>query len=381
MAEPTKRRGLIKDTDRHGNVRWYYRRKGQKKVRLEETPGSEEFEEEFAAAVLGVVYVPKDKPTKLPQPLTGPRIIPNSLAWLVQQYMTRMVAGQAKATGDRKRLVLEEICAETCLSKSERPAGEIDFRKIEPKHIALLRDQKPGRPEAANTRVKILSAMYAWAKDARIAKTNPASEVKKFTNHTDGHHTLTEAEIAAFERRHPPGTKAHLAFMIFRYTELRVCDAAIFGRQHLYMAQLPDGEEELRFRITPRKTQNSTGVVVDMPVLPPLAQAIAITPKSPGVMAFLTTSFGKRFTEKGLGNKMREWFDEVTEMDLKHCSSHGIRKAGATLAAENGATSHQLMGMFGWTTLKQAENYTRKVQRQKLASDGAKHLMVKPQGR
>ena len=41
-------------------------------------------------------------------------------------------------------------------------------------------------------------------------------------------------------------------------------------------------------------------------------------------------------------------------------SAHGLRKAGATIAADNGATSHQLMAIFGWTTIKQAEIYTKK---------------------
>ena len=43
------------------------------------------------------------------------------------------------------------------------------------------------------------------------------------------------------------------------------------------------------------------------------------------------------------------------------------RKAGATIAAENGATPHQLMAIFGWKTLEQAEVYTRKVRQQRVA--------------
>lgn len=38
----------------------------------------------------------------------------------------------------------------------------------------------------------------------------------------------------------------------------------------------------------------------------------------------------------GLGNKMRQWCDQA---ELPHCRAHGIRKAGATIAAENGATA------------------------------------------
>jgi hypothetical protein len=36
-----------------------------------------------------------------------------------------------------------------------------------------------------------------------------------------------------------------------------------------------------------------------------------------------------------------------------------LKKAAATIAAENGATTRQLMAMFGWTTESMAEVYTR----------------------
>ena len=52
------------------------------------------------------------------------------------------------------------------------------------------------------------------------------------------------------------------------------------------------------------------------------------------------------------GNKFRVWCDQA---GLHHCAAHGQRKAGATIAANNGATAHQLMAIFGWETLKMAE--------------------------
>jgi hypothetical protein len=44
-----------------------------------------------------------------------------------------------------------------------------------------------------------------------------------------------------------------------------------------------------------------------------------------------------------------------------------LRKAGAGIAAENGATAHQLMATFGWDTLKQAEVYTKAADQKRLA--------------
>lgn len=54
--------------------------------------------------------------------------------------------------------------------------------------------------------------------------------------------------------------------------------------------------------------------------------------------------------------------------------AHGLRKAGATIAANNGATTHQLMAIFGRSTLKMAEEYTRKANQEKLAHS-AMHLL------
>jgi hypothetical protein len=46
---------VVEDTDRHGNVRIYFRRKGHPKVRLPSPVGSPEFEAAYAAALEGKV--------------------------------------------------------------------------------------------------------------------------------------------------------------------------------------------------------------------------------------------------------------------------------------------------------------------------------------
>jgi hypothetical protein len=70
---------------------------------------------------------------------------------------------------------------------------------------------------------------------------------------------------------------------------------------------------------------------------------------------------------------MRDWCDQA---GLPQCSAHGLRKAAATVAAENGATSQQLMAIFGWLTLKEAELYTRTAERRRMAGD-AMGLLVR----
>lgn len=108
---------------------------------------------------------------------------------------------------------------------------------------------------------------------------------------------------------------------------------------------------------------------MNLPMLPELLRVIAASPC--GDLTFLVTAFNRPFTANGFGN----WFrDRCDEAGLPNCSAHGLRKAGATVAAENGATEHQLMVIFGWRTLKEASRYTREASRKKLAASGMKFL-------
>ncbi|MDA9445795.1 hypothetical protein XI01_03415 [Bradyrhizobium sp. CCBAU 21360] len=61
--------------------------------------------------------------------------------------------------------------------------------------------------------------------------------------------------------------------------------------------------------------------------------------------------------------------------------AHGLRKAGATMAAENRAAPHQLKAIFGWRTLSQAELYTEKVRQQVLAGGVMNLIAFVPGGK
>jgi hypothetical protein len=76
--------------------------------------------------------------------------------------------------------------------------------------VKRLRDLKVGKPGAANSRRRWLSAMFAWAVDQTppLAKSNPVRDVRRVKYKTEGFHTWTDAEIATFEKRHPIGSRA-----------------------------------------------------------------------------------------------------------------------------------------------------------------------------
>lgn len=106
-----------------------------------------------------------------------------------------------------------------------------------------------------------------------------------------------------------------------------------------------------------------------LPIVPVLQEILDASPS--GDLTFLVTEHGKPFTDAGFGN----WFGDRCKEAGVPGRAHGLRKAGATIAANNGATAHQLMGIFGWDTLKMAEAYTRAADQQRLAAS-AMHMLA-----
>ncbi|MBB3980081.1 integrase [Rhizobium azooxidifex] len=363
MPRPRKHdklpKGVTFDPDRHNNPRYYFRTAGKAKVRLRETPGTTAFDDEVACARLGQPY---SRPGEVPAPIGGKSKTPaeGTLGWLVTEYKRRAAGSVTNRTMETRARILEEVC-QSLTPKKKLPRGHLPFASMEKKHITEIRDELRPTPGARNDIVKALSAMFTWAVDtADLCKMNPCSGIKRLKS-GDGFHTWTEEEVRQFEAKHPAGSRARLALNIGLYTGFRLQTMAIFGRQHV----TADGWIKIR----PAKTARSSGVDVDIPMLPELETALADGPV--GNMTFLVTEYGKPFSVKGLGNKMRDWCDEAK---LFHCSMHGLRKAGATRAAENGATEKQLMAIFGWTTMEQASYYTEKANRKKLAGAGMKFL-------
>ncbi|MGO4263996.1 hypothetical protein, partial [Lysobacter sp. TAB13] len=84
-----------------------------------------------------------------------------------------------------------------------------------------------------------------------------------------------------------------------------------------------------------------------------------------------TNALGKPFAKGSFGNWFREKCDEAGVPG----AAHGLRKAGATRAAENGATESELEAIFGWRGGRMAAKYTRQANRTKLAKQAAAKLL------
>jgi integrase len=352
---------LLYDKDRHGTERIYFRRPGQPMIRLRAEPGSDAFLEEYRRARGGEIVATRPS-RRRPAPA-------GSLRSLVQSYYSsanfRMLA---PSTQRARRGLLDDICLSKTKSGTERSA--LPFDRLEPRHVREIRDEKLDLPEAANGRVKALRQVFDWAIENDLVTSNPARPVKKLNGGGEGFHTWTLDEVAAYEATHPIGTKARVALALLLFTGVRRSDVVKLGR-HM------ERDNALHFtetkgagsRALNRKGSGRAKAHV-LPILPILRAAIDAAPS--GHITYLATEWGRPFTANGFGNKFRDWCDAA---GLKHCTAHGLRKAGATIAAENGATPHQLNAIFGWTTLRQAEGYTRRANQERMASE-AMSLLV-----
>lgn len=348
------------DVDRHGNVRIYFWRKGQRKVRMRETPGTEAFEKRYRELL-------NESEQGLLRPVVGPsRADPGTWRWLCIQYFGsstfKMLDPKTQAT---RRRILERTFEEPIFPSAPQIFADVPINHFTGKHVRVLRDRKLKLPNAANGRVKCIGYVFSWAveEQPQLARANPARDVPLLKTASNGYHSWTLEEVAQYERRHPIGTKARLALALIMFTGVRRSDAVRLGRQHTQNGW---------FKFRQFKNRNRHPVDIEIPVLPDLQHIIDASPT--GDLTYLITEYGRPFTAEGFGNKMREWCNEA---GLTHCSAHGLRKAGAAIAAENGASELQLMSIFGWKTIQEAERYTRAARRKKMAGD-AMPLMLRP---
>jgi len=349
---------LVADTDRHGNVRLYFRRKGQKKYRMLKEPGTSAFQSEYQNIFKGII--PNDNEAKKIE-----AVQPNTLRWLITQYYE---SAEFKTLGDSTRKVRRRLFDLICQGRfgAEKPNhGQKPYVLMEKRHVRQIRDTKAEFPEAANARVKALRQLYNWAVDVDLIKNNPADKVSYLkSNNPDGHYTWTTDDVSQFQKRHPVGTKARLALSLMLFTGVRRSDAVKLGPQM-------ERNGELHFIETKNAKRNPKHRELD--ILPVLRESIDAAPS--GHLSYLVTEYGKPFTSNGFGNWFRKRCDEA---GLKQCTAHGLRKAGATIAAENGATELQLMSIYGWTSPTQAALYTKKANRNRMAK-GAMHLLIPEQ--
>lgn len=307
--------------DRHGKIRYRFRRRGWKSAYLPGTPGSAEFHAAYAALIAAGPQAPQ--PAKSARRVT-PRSLDDLFVKLKASPRWRTQAAQTSHVYGR---ILERF-----LDRVDRRGRRYGERPVEAVTVgwldAILADMADTPGAATNLR-KILKRLMdraiklGWRTDNPVTLTDPFRAGKGF-------HTWTEQEIAQYREHHALGTMARLVLELALNTAARRCNVATLTR---------DDIQNGRIVVDHAKGGESTSV----PMLPTTRAALEALPAQP-IRHLVTGQHGKPFTVAALGNRMRKWCNAA---GLPHCSLHGLRKATSRRVAEAGATDAEGQAVTG----------------------------------
>lgn len=323
---------LHQEHTRHGRLVWYVRVNKGPRVRLRAEYGTEAFQDEYRAALRG----------ERPAPGTAKT---GSLEWLIDRYRDTGAWTSLSAATRRQR---ENIFKQVINTAGREPYGHITEAVI-----TKGRDRRSTTPAQARHFLDAMAGLFKWAKGAGHVKANPVAGVEYPKQpKTQGFPVWTEEDLEKYEKRWPVGTKERVWLAVLLYTGLRRGDAVRLGRQHV------------RNGVATIRTEKSQGEIeVIIPILPELETILGAGPV--GELAYICGDRGTPLTKESFGNL----FSEACRKAGINKSAHGVRKAGATRAANNGATVAQLEAIFGWVGGRMASHYTRSADRARLARE------------
>ena len=327
---------VTKTITRYGKVLLYFRIDKGPRIRLPDDPDSHEFDMAYAECL-----------ASKPRPRDKAPGSSKTMRWLISRYMesakwTTLSDGTRRQRSNIFKHVVEQN-------------GDVEFEKILSKHIRNRLDKMASTPVQANNYLKAMTGLFQWAVKNDHRKDNPCAGVERLPVKSDGFPAWTIEEAKAFRETWGEGTTQRLAFELLLHVGSRRGDLTDLGRQHLR-------GNVLSFRT------GKTGSIVTVELPQYLIDLIEAT--KTGDLHFIVTSHGKPFSKPGFGN----WFGEAARKANVFKNAHGLRKLAATIAADEGATAHELMAQFGWANPKQAEVYTRGADRARLGIRSSKRV-------
>jgi len=318
-------------TDRHGRTRWRVRvGKSQRNV---PPPSAPDHLAKIAAAVLDMT----------PSEAVSAKY---TLSWMVADYQASSPVWRAHGPKTRKD-------KSALLKRMEDKWGIFDMRTLTEEKLSELMDAV--KSPATHNRMKTLwSQMFDHMKKRGWRKDNPSKAIERRKWKVTHTHIWTDAERAQYCEKWPVGSKPRAAYHLMFDTRQACADAA-------HMAFRMESQGVLR------GDRVKTGGTYTIVISDDMEAAIA---PFRSLSAYLLTSQGKPYSERGLHNYMSKWIGEAGLPS--RCTPHGLRGAGLTKDAEAGATESELMNTGGFENSSEVKIYTREASRVKLAKATAK---------
>jgi integrase len=329
--------------DRHGKLRRYFHRKGYRDIALPGKPGSPEFQEAYNVAL-----------ALARRELGAGRSRPGSISEAIAAYyQDQSFLKLADSTRGMRRRILEIV---------RRGIGHEPLKALTKAHIISVYLNRL-KPFERDNWLKTLRGLCKFAVAAQLLKSDPTEGIKKSERSTAGSiHTWTEAEVAQFRARHGLGSTPRLALEFLVNLCQRRSDVVRLGPQHI-----ENGMICVRQKKTKMEKQDR---MLWIPILPELQAALDATPS--GALAFLVTTQGVPFTEKGFGTRFNEWCRQAALP--AECSAHGLRKLGLVRLAEEGCTTEELKAISGHRNAAELKPYLEAASQIRLAKSAMERL-------
>jgi integrase len=314
-----------------GNVRYYFRPKGQKGVAMPDLPPDHPG---FFAAY--AIAAGSNKPIRRPA-RSG------ILAFGLKS--DTFLVGLAEGTRVVRRRMLDEI--------RER-YGHARVSDLQQKHVEAALNRFSGH--AWNNHLKTWRGLGKWLAQKYNIE-DPAIGIKKApVAQSEGHTPWSKEDIEEFRSHWSLETPERLAFEIIFWTGARISDAVRLGYGNV------DQDGWLVFR------QQKTGGEVAIPfarALPEFAEGMmpdlsfihaALDARKDKHVTWITTAHGKSRSAKAAG----QWLAaKARAAGVNGRSAHGLRKSRARALVEAGGTTAQIGAWTGHESLSEIERYIR----------------------
>jgi integrase len=387
---------------RSGKPRCYYRNReveGSAQIRLREAFITDAFIAEYErahASVTGGTAAKKARVDKWQRPGDKPAVEhkPGGVASLNYLFGRYFQSGSFlreldEITQSQRRRRVDRAMARDFDSAAwgKVKLGELPFAKLSADFLVELQDDYAAKPTAGVALIKDFRVAFKWALKRKAAfpglTHNPAEGVEPLEGlNTDGWRQWTKADAHRF-LDHYRGERPAEWLTILLYTGARRGNASKLNDDMVFDGISSDGKPCKMLAFTVAKGQNrkrrkgKQPVTVSIPILPPLAACLANMERPEGEKHWILGWRNGPYTcDDSVTHAVH---DAAKAIGIKG-SPHGLRKLGAALAAENGASHADMMAIFGWETMSQPDLYIRKFSRQRTATRSM-HLVELPPAR
>jgi integrase len=282
--------------------------------------------------------------------------IPGSFAELILRYRQspRVLSWSPRTLEKNDRVLAQFLAANARFMVADVRRGD----------IIAMRDSMAVTPGAASNWLSTIRGLLAYAVDLEMIAHSPAENVGPLKpKHDDGIRTWREDEIAAFEAHWSRGSLPRMALTLALYTGAARGDLVQLG-------WFNTSGDRIRYR------RAKTGATVDIPILPPLGDAISLVHADQ--TTFLETKDGTVRSPAGLAIDMIRWCEAAglggKDVNGHRLSLHGLRKALGRRLAQAGCSPHEIMAVLGQTEIASAQIYTKAYDRAEAAGSAMEKI-------